>query len=76
MKRLVAVTVVLLSACSSTTSSSSDPDSDNAVVDACAATTQQPTLGLSAITDKYRVRVWDDPDSTKPRDLLVHAVNQ
>ena len=69
MKRLVVIAVVLLSACSSTSTSSTESDSNSAVVGACAATIQQPTLGLSAITDKYRVRVWDDPDSSTPREL-------
>jgi hypothetical protein len=69
MKRLLVVAVVLLSACSSTTKSSSDTEKDTAVVGACAATIEKPTMGLSAITEKYRVRVWDDPSSNTPREL-------
>ena len=69
MKRLVVIAVVLFSACSSASTSSPESDSDSAVVGACAATIQQPTMGLAAITEKYRVRVWDNPDSTTPREL-------
>ncbi|CAB4671871.1 unannotated protein [freshwater metagenome] len=69
MKRLLVVAVVLLSACSSTTKSTPDNEKDTAVVAACAATIEKPTMGLSAITEKYRVRVWDDPSSNTPREL-------
>lgn len=69
MKRLLAIAVVLLSACSSNTTTSSDIDTETAFVGECAATIEKPTMGLSAITEKYRVRVWDDPASTTPREL-------
>jgi hypothetical protein len=69
MKRLVVIAVVLFSACSSASTSSPESDSDSVVVGACAAAIQQPTMGLAAITEKYRVRVWDNPDSTTPREL-------
>jgi hypothetical protein len=69
MKRLLAIAVIALSACSSSTTAPSNTDGDTALVGACAATLEKPTLGLSAITEKYRVRVWDDPDSAKPREL-------
>ena len=69
MKRLLVVAVVLLTACSSTTESPSDTEKDTAVVGACAATIEKPTMGLSAITEQYRVRVWDDPSSSTPREL-------
>ena len=35
----------------------------------CAPSEENPTLGLAAITDKYRVRVWDDPTTTTSREL-------
>ena len=35
----------------------------------CAPSEENPTLGLAAITDKYRVRVWDDATTTESRDL-------
>ena len=41
----------------------------------CAPSAENPTLGLSAITDEYRVRVWDDPTSTDARDLEQIADN-
>lgn len=41
----------------------------------CAPSAENPTLGLSAITDEYRVRVWDDPTSTVARDLEQIADN-
>jgi hypothetical protein len=69
MKRLLIFSVIALSACSSSTTAPSDTAGDTAVVGACAATLEKPTLGLSAITEKYRVRVWDDPASTTPREL-------
>lgn len=69
MKRLLAIAVVVLSACSSNTTTSSDIDTETAFVGECAATIEKPTMGLSAITEKYRVRVWDDPASTRPREL-------
>ena len=69
MKRLLVIAVIALSACSSNTTAPSNTDDDTATVGACAATLEKPTLGLSAITEKYRVRVWDDPASTTPREL-------
>lgn len=69
MKRFLVVAVVLLAACSSTTESTSDTENDTAAVGACAATIEKPTMGLSAITENYRVRVWDDPSSNTPREL-------
>ena len=41
----------------------------------CAPSAENPTLGLSAITDEFRVRVWDDPTSTDARDLEQIADN-
>ena len=35
----------------------------------CAPSEENPTLGLAAITDSYRVRVWDDSTTTESRDL-------
>jgi hypothetical protein len=35
----------------------------------CVPSEKNPTLGLAAITDKYRVRVWDDASTTESRDL-------
>ena len=35
----------------------------------CVPSEENPTLGLAAITDKYRVRVWDDAATTESRDL-------
>jgi len=35
----------------------------------CAPSEENPTLGLAAITDRYRVRVWDDPTTADSREL-------
>ena len=35
----------------------------------CVPSEENPTLGLAAITNKYRVRIWDDAATTKSRDL-------
>jgi hypothetical protein len=35
----------------------------------CMPSKENPTLGLAAITDKYRVRVWDDAKATEAREL-------
>ena len=35
----------------------------------CVPSEKNPTLGLAAITDKDRVRVWDDASTTESRDL-------
>lgn len=69
MKRFLAIAVIALSACSASTTVPSNADGDTAAVGACAATLEKPTMGLSAITDKYRVHVWDNPDSATPRVL-------
>jgi hypothetical protein len=41
----------------------------------CAPSEENPTLGLAAITDRYRVRVWDDPTTTDSRELEQIADN-
>lgn len=35
----------------------------------CAPTTQNPTVGMAAITEEFKVVVWDSPDSSTPRQL-------
>jgi hypothetical protein len=56
-----------LASCSNSTDVAIEKEAENA--GRCAPSAENPTLGLSAITDEYRVRVWDDPTSTDARDL-------
>ena len=62
-----------LASCSNSTDVAIEKEAENA--GRCAPSAENPTLGLSAITDEYRVRVWDDPTSTDARDLEQIADN-
>lgn len=57
--------------CVASCSNSNDVATEKKVENAgrCAPSEEIPTLGLAAITDKYRVRVWDDATTTESRDL-------
>lgn len=71
MKRLLAgvCLIVALTACSGSSSSSETTMPDEAFAGKCSPTEKNPTLGLSAISDLYRVQVWDDANSNTPRQL-------
>jgi len=56
-----------LASCSNSTDVAIEKEAENA--GRCAPSAENPTLGLSAITDEFRVRVWDDPTTTDARDL-------
>jgi hypothetical protein len=62
-----------LASCSNSTDVAIEKEVEN--TGRCAPSAENPTLGLSAITDEYRVRVWDDPTSTDARDLEQIADN-
>lgn len=71
MRRALAIAVssmVVLASCGGSSSSS-----DTIVVEAsqekCVPTEQNPTIGLAAITEEYKVVMWDSPDSSTPRQL-------
>lgn len=73
MRRLVhaviaPVVLVVLSSCGGN-SATSDSTSASAPIGACSPTEDAPTLGLAAITEDYRVVVWDSKDSINPRQL-------
>jgi len=42
---------------------------DEVLMGKCSPTEKNPTLGLSAISDTYRVQVWDEANSKTPRQL-------
>jgi hypothetical protein len=65
--------LIFLASCSNSTGVAVEKEAENA--GRCAPSAENPTLGLSAITDEYRVRVWDDPTSTDARDLEQIADN-
>ena len=65
--------LICLASCSNSTDVASEKEVEN--TGRCAPSAENPTLGLSAITDEYRVRVWDDPTSTVARDLEQIADN-
>jgi len=65
--------LICLASCSNSTDVASEKEVEN--TGRCAPSAENPTLGLSAITDEYRVRVWDDPTSTDARDLEQIADN-
>lgn len=65
--------LIFLASCSNSTDVAIEKEVEN--TGRCAPSTENPTLGLSAITDEYRVRVWDDPTSTDARDLEQIADN-
>ena len=59
--------LIFLSSCSNSTDVAVEKEAEN--TGRCAPSAENPTLGLSAITDEFRVRVWDDPTTTDARDL-------
>jgi len=65
--------LIFLASCSNSTDVPIEKEVEN--TGRCAPSAENPTLGLSAITDEYRVRVWDDPTSTDARDLEQIADN-
>jgi hypothetical protein len=65
--------LIFLASCSNSTDVAIEKEAEN--TGRCAPSAENPTLGLSAITDEYRVRVWDDPTSTDARDLEQIADN-
>jgi hypothetical protein len=65
--------LIFLASCSNSTDVAVEKEAEN--TGRCAPSAENPTLGLSAITDEYRVRVWDDPTSTDARDLEQIADN-
>lgn len=75
LRRLAVVSLaVLLAACggsngSTPTSMAPSTSADEQPVGRCSPTAENPTLGLAAINQKYRVVVWDQPESAIPREL-------
>lgn len=69
MKRALLLLGVL--ACVASCSNSTDIAVEKEIANTgrCAPSEENPTLGLAAITDNYRVRVWDDPATTASREL-------
>jgi hypothetical protein len=59
--------LIFLASCSNSTDVAVEKEAEN--TGRCAPSAENPTLGLSAITDEFRVRVWDDPTTTDARDL-------
>ncbi len=71
MRRALLVTVsslFVLASCGAS-SSSSDSTTTDIPQGKCAPTEQNPTVGMAAITEEYKVVVWDSPDSSTPRQL-------
>ena len=69
MKRALLFLGVLVCVASCSNSADVTVEKVTANVGRCAPSEENPTLGLAAITDKYRVRVWDDPATTASREL-------
>ena len=69
MKRALLFLGVLVCVASCSNSADVTVEKETANVGRCAPSEENPTLGLAAITDKYRVRVWDDPATTASREL-------
>ena len=69
MKRALLSLGVLVCVASCSNSADVTVEKETANVGRCAPSEKNPTLGLAAITDKYRVRVWDDPATTTSREL-------
>jgi hypothetical protein len=69
MKRALFFLFALVSV--SSCSNSNDVAAEKKAVNTgqCVPSEENPTLGLAAITDKYRVRVWDDALATEAREL-------
>jgi hypothetical protein len=59
--------LIFLASCSNSTGVAVEKEAEN--TGRCTPSAENPTLGLSAITDEFRVRVWDDPTTTDARDL-------
>lgn len=59
--------LIFLASCSNSSDVAVEKEAEN--TGRCAPSAENPTLGLSAITDEFRVRVWDDPTTTDARDL-------
>jgi len=56
--------VMLLASCSSSQSTPSTTTEPALPQGKCSATTDNPTLGLSAVTDTFLVRAWTDPTTS------------
>ncbi len=69
MKRALLFLGVLVCVASCSNSTDIAVEKEVANTGRCAPSEENPTLGLAAITDKYRVRVWDDPATTASREL-------
>lgn len=69
MKRALLFFGVLVCVASCSNSADIAVEKEIANTGRCALSEENPTLGLAAITDKYRVRVWDDPATTASREL-------
>jgi hypothetical protein len=69
MKRALFFLFALVSV--SSCSNSNDVGAEKKAVNTgqCVPSEENPPLGLAAITDKYRVRVWDDALATEAREL-------
>lgn len=71
MRRALLVTVsslFVLASCGAS-SSSSDSTTTDIPQGKCAPTEQNPTVGMAAITEEFKVVVWDSPGSFTPRQL-------
>ena len=71
MKRFIAgmCAVLVLTACSGQNNASENSIAPETQSGKCAPQQKNPWLGLAAISDTYRVQVWDDPVSNTPREL-------
>jgi hypothetical protein len=70
MRCLIAtiVTAVVITSCGGSSSSSVTTNVESPQ-GKCAPTAQNPTVGMAAITEEFKVVVWDSPDSSTPRQL-------
>lgn len=71
MRRALLVSVsslFVLASCGGSSSSSVATDVESPQ-GKCAPTAQNPTVGMAAITEEYKVVVWDSPNSSTPRQL-------
>lgn len=70
MRRILVglVALVFVASCGAGNSSST-PTTEATPIGKCSPTDENPTLGLAAINQKYRVVVWDTPGSNTPREL-------
>lgn len=60
--------VISLTACGNNDAASTSSD-ETVPAGKCSPTADNPTLGLAAINDKYRIVVWDQPGTQNPREL-------